>query len=83
MPLVPIMAFDDPRKYPPLLRLADGVKRPEVRRVMGAWGSRLVCANTFPSWIVSEPIASAASALTSMERCGRVCRIPWSKHPMA
>jgi len=35
MPLVPIMAFDDPRKYPPLLRLADGVKRPEVRRVMG------------------------------------------------
>ena len=35
MALAPYISFDDPRKYPPLLRLSDGVKRPDVRRVMG------------------------------------------------
>lgn len=35
MPLVPVFAFDDPRRYPPLLRLSDGVKRPEIRKAMG------------------------------------------------
>lgn len=29
------IAFDDPRLFPPLLRLSDGVKRPDVRKVMG------------------------------------------------
>lgn len=27
--------FDDPRKFPPLLRLSQGVQRPDIRRVMG------------------------------------------------
>lgn len=35
MALATVISFDDPRKYPPLLRLSDGVKRPDVRKVMG------------------------------------------------
>lgn len=35
MALVPIFAFDDPRRFPPLLRLSDGIKRPGVRKAMG------------------------------------------------
>jgi hypothetical protein len=33
--ITPILTFDDPRKYPPLLRLRRGLERPDVRRVMG------------------------------------------------
>ncbi|MES2692660.1 MAG: hypothetical protein V4773_04245 [Verrucomicrobiota bacterium] len=35
MGLAPLVSFDDPRKFPPLLRLANGIERPDVRRVMG------------------------------------------------
>lgn len=35
MALATVVSFDDPRTFPPLLRLADGIKRPDVRRVMG------------------------------------------------
>ena len=35
MALAPVLDFPDPRKFPPLLRTADGVRRPDVRRVMG------------------------------------------------
>ncbi|MBI5768760.1 MAG: hypothetical protein HZA93_13260 [Verrucomicrobia bacterium] len=35
MALSVLIEFDDPRKYPPLLRLSNGVQRPDIRRVMG------------------------------------------------
>ncbi|MFA5263061.1 MAG: hypothetical protein WC378_04495 [Opitutaceae bacterium] len=35
MALVPVITFDDPRKLPPLLRLSEGVQRPDIRKVMG------------------------------------------------
>lgn len=35
MALAPVITFDDPRKFPPLLRLSNGIERPDVRRVMG------------------------------------------------
>lgn len=35
MALAPVVTFDDPRKFPPLLRLANAIERPDVRRVMG------------------------------------------------
>ncbi|WP_221029902.1 hypothetical protein [Actomonas aquatica] len=35
MAIAPQFTFDDPRRFPPLLRLSDRIKRPEVRRVMG------------------------------------------------
>ncbi|MBI5689247.1 MAG: hypothetical protein HZC55_04060 [Verrucomicrobia bacterium] len=35
MSLGTTITFDDPRKFPPLLRLSQGVQRPDVRRVMG------------------------------------------------
>lgn len=33
--IVPLVAFENPRHFPPLLRLSEGVKRPDVRKVMG------------------------------------------------
>lgn len=35
MSLATVISFPDPRRYPPLLRLSEGVKRPDVRKVMG------------------------------------------------